>query len=454
MSPEAPGNLVVLNLSFQGDELTGTVERVSPSQEGLSQGALKVRFDARTNEQGFYSVGNGVAWVSQPTNYVQSPCERAGKIPSPGGLQFYYNHVAYGDGLMLILILPKGYTLSESDPVPRGVKEFRGRIALYFKPTGQFGDETRVAWKLKKVEGSTKEELKHLHARVLSFGKTPSHPGVVVDDEDPQMSKDLPSAWDYGRMSLIALLIGIGLLVLYIYKVSSLPPGVQNRVYFIILLPSALSCSIALFGILRSKAHIRYKHLGTMVELSGAAALFALIVYFGSTVQGADSFDLTVRVHSAEEPTITSGTITLDLGSDRRVEAIDAKGEANFKRIPPEFGQANVKMWPKVDGYEDKPQDCGITRSTMGNVADITLVKAHYETVLRGSVSPWPAGKELIVKVEGQDGETTVDKYGEFKLPVKGKDGDRVRVHVFSNGELIYDDYQVLPGPAPLQLHK
>jgi hypothetical protein len=116
---------------------------------------------------------------------------------------------------------------------------------------------------------------------------------------------------------------------------------------------------------------------------------------------------------------------------------------SNFKRIPPEFGQATVKMSPKVEGYEEKPQDCRITRSAMGNVADITLIRAHYVTVLRGSVYPLPAGKELIVKVEGQDGETTVDKYGEFKLPVKGKDGDRVRVHVFSNGELVYDDYQV-----------
>lgn len=161
-----------------------------------------------------------------------------------------------------------------------------------------------------------------------------------------------------------------------------------------------------------SKAHIKFKQHATLVELSGAAALFALIVYFGSNIQGADSFDLTVRVRSAEEAIITSGTITLDLGSDRRVEAIDAKGEVDFKRIPPEFGQAIVKMWPKVDGYQEKSQDCRITRSPMGNVADITLVKAHYETVLRGSVNPLPVGKELIVKVEGQDGEATLDKYG------------------------------------------
>ncbi len=282
-----------------------------------------------------------------------------------------------------------------------------------------------------------------------------THFGALVDDEDPTKPRSdapYPSAWGYGLMSLIAGTIGIGLLVFYVYKVSSLPPGVQNRVFFIILLISALSCSIALFGILRSKAHITYKHLGIVVELGGAAALFALILYFGQKETGKlpEPFDLTVRVRSADEPMITSGKVTIDLDSDRRTEAIGGNGEVNFKRIPPDFERAAIKILPQVAGYEEKWQPYQIT----GSVIEISLVKAHHETLLRGTVEPLPAGKTITVKAEGQDGEAQVDKYGEFKLLVNGKDGDRVRVRVFSDGKLVYDDYQVLPGPATLKPQK
>jgi len=447
MSPEAPGNLVLLNLQFQDDELTGTVERISPPQEQFSQGRLRVRFDAPTKEQGFFPVGDGVSWISTPKDFVHQLPESLGTVPSPGDLRFYYNHVAYGEGLMLLLILPEGYTLADSDPVPRGAKLFHDRLVVYFKPAGNFGSDTRVTWALRKINRSRKEELERLHKRVLNEAKASSHSGVVVDDEDPELGRTEPIV--YARMALIAGLIGVGLLIFYVVEAKNLVPGVQNRVYFVVLLAAALACSIALFGILRSKAHIKYKHYGTIVELSGAAALFWLIVYFGSSIQGPDTFDLTVRVHSDEEAIIREGTITLDFGSDRRVETIDNKGEANFKRVPPEFSRATVKMIPRVDGYEEKPQEHAIT----GSVVDVTLVKAHYRTTLSGSVEPLLPDKTLLVKVEGQAEEATVNKYGEFNLQVTGKAGDKVRVWVFVNGKRVYDDYQFLPGPVMIKLH-
>jgi hypothetical protein len=254
----------------------------------------------------------------------------------------------------------------------------------------------------------------------------------------------------YGLTSLIAGVIGVALLVFYVYKVSNLPLGVQNRVFFIILLFSALMCSIALFGILRSKAHITYKHVGIVVELGGAAALFALIVYFGQkeTVKLPEPFDLTVRVHSDDDPIINSGKITLDVDSDRRTEAIGGNGEVNFKRIPSDFAGASIKVLPQVSGYEEKWQTYQIT----GNVIEVNLTKVHHETFLRGTVESAPAGKTITVKVEGQDGEAQVDKYGDFKLAVSGQDGERVRIRVFVGGKLVYDDYQVLPGPVTLKL--
>jgi hypothetical protein len=453
MTPEAPGNLVVLDLSLRDGELTGNIERVSPPQEGPSQGALRVRFDARTKEPGFYSVGAGVAWVSQPTGYVHSTREPAGLIPSAGDLKFYYNHVAYGEGLMVVLVLPKGYTLADSSPPPRGAKEFRGRIAVYLKPSGSFGSEARVAWTLKQTAVDLKVELQTLHGKILSAGATPVHFGAMVDDEDPMKPKNgssSPSIWDYWWISLSAAALGIALLLVDIYKGGALPATVQNLVYLVVLLITAVACSIALFGILRSKAHITYKNLGTVVELSGAAALFALIVYVGLGAKGSNTFDLTVRVYHPDQSIVTSGSVDIDLGTDRRNGTIGPNGEANFKRIPPEFAERKINVFPHVTDYEEKSQELQIVEG----LAQLTLVKANPEVLLRGSVHPFAAYNKLVVRVEGQDNEATVDQYGEFKLVVKGKTGDRVRLRVYLDSQLIYDDFQNLPGPVNLSLAK
>jgi hypothetical protein len=229
MSPEAPGNLVVLDLRFQNHDLTGSIERISPPQEQLIDGPLRVRFDTRTKEKGFEPVTGGVAWVSRPTGYVRTAREPVGTVPCAGGEDFYYNHVAYGEGLMLVLILPEGYTLADSHPVPRGAKQFNGRIATYFKPQGSFGDDTRVTWRLRRFDKDLKSEVERIHRRILDAGKTPSHFGVVVDDEDP-MKEKRPSVWDYWWIAMLAALTAIGLLALDIYAGKSLPSTVQNLI--------------------------------------------------------------------------------------------------------------------------------------------------------------------------------------------------------------------------------
>jgi len=55
--------------------------------------------------------------------------------------------------------------------------------------------------------------------------------------------------------------------------------------------------------------------------------------------------------------------------------------------------------------------------------------------------------------VEGQDGDATPDELGRFKLAVSGKPGDRVRIRVYADGKLVYDDFQMLPGPVTLPMH-
>jgi hypothetical protein len=96
-----------------------------------------------------------------------------------------------------------------------------------------------------------------------------------------------------------------------------------------------------------------------------------------------------------------------------------------------------------------------MTPKLEGNVLDVELERAHPVTVLNGSLVPPPgAGKAIKIVVDGQDGETSPDELGRFKLNVSGKPGDRVRVKVYDEGKLAYDDFEVLPGPVTLRLKK
>src|SRR5215831_9942743 len=144
------------------------------------------------------------------------------------------------------------------------------------------------------------------------------------------MAKSLTGK-EYGLMALIALLISIGLLLYYVHEASSLEPDELNKVYYIVLLPSAVASAVALFGVLRGYARLTTKHPGMAIELGGPAALFILVLWggFQITRSEAGTFDLTVRVNSSDgtAPMIKTGAITIDLDNDRRTALFNSKGE-------------------------------------------------------------------------------------------------------------------------------
>ncbi len=264
------------------------------------------------------------------------------------------------------------------------------------------------------------------------------------------------SALAYAVIALAGLAIGIGLLFFYVYQVPKLiESGAQNQIFYLLLIPWALACAAFLFGAMKSFARFTNQHLGSYLELGGPVVLFCLVVVGGFKLVPAapQTFDLTVRPHSADglNPIITSGKITIDLDTDRRTESIGANGEADFKGIPPRFQGATLKILPQVEGYEEK----WVRHKLHGNVLELPLERATQPmTHLTGYVVPPPANwKELRVVVEGQTAEGQVDELGRFGIDVNGKDGDRVRLRIYTGQEIVYDDYQVLPGPVTLKLH-
>jgi len=264
------------------------------------------------------------------------------------------------------------------------------------------------------------------------------------------------SAQTYAIISLAGLIIGIGLLFFYVYEVPRLvESGVQNQVLYLLLIPWALASAAFLFGAMRSYARFTHRHLGSVLELGGPVVLFCLVVVGGFKLvpQPAESFDLTVRAHSADGrvPIITSGKITLELENTRRTEDIGPGGEANFKGIPAKFKGTTVRLLPEADAYKLAWQQ----RKLLSNTLDLALEKADQPvTHLIGSIVPPPDDwKKIGLTVDSQSSEGKVDELGRFDFPVNGRPSDRIRLKIYAGSKLLYDDFQTLPGPVNLTLH-
>lgn len=262
------------------------------------------------------------------------------------------------------------------------------------------------------------------------------------------------SAQAYALVALVGLAIGVGLLFFYIYQVPKfVENGSQSQIYYLLLIPWALACAAFLFGTMRSYAQLTHKQVGTALELGGPVVLFVLVLVGGVKLVPAtpQTFDLTVRAHSEDgtQAMITYGRVTIDFDTDRRTQPFDSNGEANFKGVPPKFQGATLKILPQVEGYEEEWQ----RHKLQGNVIDLPLVAASQPvSQLIGSIVPPPANwKALRVTVDGQSGESKVDKFGRFDVQVTGS-VDRIRLKIHAGSELVYDDYQTVPGPVTVSL--
>jgi uncharacterized caspase-like protein len=73
---------------------------------------------------------------------------------------------------------------------------------------------------------------------------------------------------------------------------------------------------------------------------------------------------------------------------------------------------------------------------------------------LTGTITPVPEHwSKLHVMIDGQQGEATVDKYGKFSIPLLGA-SDRIRLRIYDDQKLVYDDYQLVASPLTITLRR
>jgi len=154
MSPEAPGNLVALDISSDGSGFTCRVERYDPikADDPIKPDPpfLRVSWNAITRPPGYEPVAGGAAYVDVPPGYDHKSYEAR---PDNGGPRLAWLDKVFGDGLMLIAVLPFGHALTsvaDADPPPVAAKLHDGRMAVYWL----IARRTRVSWRLEPVQAA------------------------------------------------------------------------------------------------------------------------------------------------------------------------------------------------------------------------------------------------------------------------------------------------------------
>lgn len=268
---------------------------------------------------------------------------------------------------------------------------------------------------------------------------------------DKNTSNQPLSAMAYAAIALVGLLFALGFTFFYIYRVPALvESGTQGQIFYLLLIPWALSSAAFLFGAMRSYAQFANKHLGSFLELGGPVVLFCLVVAGGFKLvpPAPETFDLAVRAHSSEAPLITSGQITLDLPGLPHAN-IGQDGEANFKGVSAKLRAKPVRVLAKVDGYEEK----WLTPTLDGNILNVELERAHPTFDQKATLDPAPLkGTKVQIRIDGKKIELGLDELGGFTFTANGKLGDRVLVEVFVNQELAASDYYVL-STRPINIH-
>jgi hypothetical protein len=221
-------------------------------------------------------------------------------------------------------------------------------------------------------------------------------------------------------MSLIGLLCGTALLFVMLEHAELLVSlGLDGRWFYVVLLPLGVSAAAFLFGVLRSHATFTGKHHGAELELGGPVVAFALVVVGGFFLPGPDAtFPVTVFVHGEggrhDLVLRDRGHVTLDLGGDRRREAIGPKGEAYFPAVPRTFRGQPVPIGLDADGYRSAIGECELT----GPSVDLPVRRAG------GRITGHVRGRDqrpipgALVHVAGLI--DTTDAVGEFAVSIPG----------------------------------
>jgi carboxypeptidase family protein len=258
--------------------------------------------------------------------------------------------------------------------------------------------------------------------------------------------------WIYiSGAAFVLMLLGMVAYIAYAGQLTFIP----NWLYYVLLLPGGLAAAAFLHGAMRSHAKFTGKMSYGTVQLAGPSVVAALFVVGGFLFANrATTFALTVRTHGPDGPSdiIRTGTVTLDLGQDRRTAPIGQDGRVVFAEVPASLSGESVRLIPDVQGYAAKSDEP--VAIPAGHVLDLALVRKTYATPVSGTVTD--AKQRLVpgalVSFNGGMASATTDASGRFALTLPLPPGTVVPVIVSINGRIVYDSNVTVAEQPALRL--
>ncbi len=213
---------------------------------------------------------------------------------------------------------------------------------------------------------------------------------------------------------LFPAITGISLLVLIMVLITFFrnPSNEQYMVYRVVLALAAGGFVAVIPGFFE----FEYK---TMVRAGGAMAVFAFVLWF-TKVEKAEAFDFTVFVEDTNgaTPLKNEGKLILKLGNDRRPEAINTKGGANFKNIPIANQNQTFALQLEAKGWQFENGKTVTDIQLKGNVATITITPDNSLCCISGSIRDEDSYFLSEVKVSIGNTFVETDKNGRFKIKI------------------------------------
>jgi len=207
---------------------------------------------------------------------------------------------------------------------------------------------------------------------------------------NPKPLKQPLPAWVYVWISLGSLVIGIGLLFLYIFKAGDLvSQGIAKTVFYVLLIPLGLAAAAFLFGAMRAYTRYTGKVFFGKLEIRGPAVVFFLVIILGFVlVPGTRPFLFTIYLQdSAGAPVLQNqGQLILRLEDNPVTGTIDAHGAVDFKGIPPQFMNREVTVNLDVKHWRFASGGVSSTCRLKGNNAVLVVERDDSLARLSGTV--------------------------------------------------------------------
>jgi len=173
MPPEEPGQLTVLDLAFAGEILEASIEIFEPPRDPRSGNAtawLAVSWASIVPPAGYRPAAGGVVSIEDLEGLRVTSSK--GKPDDLGGGRYAWRQRAHGPGLMLVLVLPIGYTVSSMEPMAEAAKVVgsQNRIALYWM-LEQREDRASLVWELEPLSGDLRDTVQSLNQRFYGIDR-------------------------------------------------------------------------------------------------------------------------------------------------------------------------------------------------------------------------------------------------------------------------------------------